>query len=406
MHVKAFTGESAFYNGAELRDHLRDLIVSSTSVDIATAWVSDAPAVKLLLSEGVKAAVRIVVGIGGYNTDPVALKRLGTHPNVTLKIYGKAEPPLFHPKLYLFRHAHWRRVLIGSMNLTNAGATANTESMLSFDDKLRRADQEFERFWNAPSAVPFSQFDIADYEAKRRAVLAAVKEAGAADVLDADVAESAESKIEMDALREDWNTYVSELKRNPDGLEDHLRVLRVRQGFVSRDWSQDLTEDELAILYGKSPYYAFGRLNPVKQAQFQGPEGRSRRRELGAALQSAATLQGFQGPLVAGLVRRLLAVHTVGPALATRLLILARPDLFVVVNKKSFQGLRERFDLFVSNENFDPAEYVKLLQKIHTTGWYQSTEPSETFEREIWQARAAMVDPLVYRENAGSENDD
>lgn len=379
--MKAFTGEPRFYSGQELRTHLSYLIQDSSKIDIATAWVSNSSAVELLLSDSTKAAVRMVVGIGGYNTDPVALKALGgSEPKITLKIHGAAGPPLFHPKLYVFQHAHFRRLLVGSMNLTNAGATANIESMFSAEDRQQQATKEFDRFWNSPDAVAFERFDLVDYEAKRREKLAAVKAAGAADVLEADVMESAESRIEVDALREDWRTYFGELKSRSDGLNDHLRVLRVRQQFVDRDWSTSLNENELDIMYGKAPYYAFGRLNAIRQAQFQGSVNRPRRQQIGAILRSAAKLQGFQRPIVERIVRQLLDVEFLGPAIVTRLLILARPDFFVVVNKKSFEGLRERFGLFVSNQNFDAANYVKLLEKIHATGWCRSPEPTDPFE--------------------------
>ena len=53
----------------------------------------------------------MVVGVGGYMTDPVVLNKLGTHLNVALRIHGRPEPPLFHPKLYLFHHQHFHRTL-------------------------------------------------------------------------------------------------------------------------------------------------------------------------------------------------------------------------------------------------------------------------------------------------------
>jgi hypothetical protein len=404
--VYAFSGDQRFYFGDELRKHFRILIESASKIDIATAWVSDSNILKLLVSDGIKASIRMVVGVGGYATDPVVLKKLGTHPNIKLKIHGGPEPPLFHPKLYLFEQQHFRRALIGSMNFTSAGTTKNIESMFSTSNTSGSSGPEFERFWSSPQAIPFAQFDLRSYEEKRRTMLAAVKAAGAAEVLEEDVAASAENQVEIDALKEGWQEFLDELRNAANGLDDSLKVLRARQQFIGRAWPKEFTKDELDIMFGIAPYYAFGNLKQLKQNQshFQGSQNSGVRKEIGAILGKVSKLQQFQGPIVKGLVQQLLEVYYLGPALATRLLVLARPDLFVVVNRKSFEGLQERFGIFVTNDDFKVESYVRLLEKIHSQPWFKSPEPEDAVERELWQARVALIDVLVYREKAGSEN--
>lgn len=56
------------------------------------AWISESGILKLLVSAGTKPSIRLVVGAGGYMTDPVELKEPGTHPSVALKFYDAAEP--------------------------------------------------------------------------------------------------------------------------------------------------------------------------------------------------------------------------------------------------------------------------------------------------------------------------
>lgn len=404
--MNGFSGEPRFYSSDELKKHLRILIENASKIDIASAWVSESSVLELLLSQGARATIRIVAGVGGYATDPAVLKRLGTHPNSELRIYGSPDPPLFHPKLYVFQHMHFRRALIGSMNLTNAGTTQNIESILSIEDKAGDAGQEFERFWASAEALPFRSFDLISYEAKRRALLAAVKAAGATDVLEADVANSTESRIELDPLREDWKLFVQELKASPGLLDGHRKVLSVREQFIGRSWSKEFTEDELNIMFGTSEYWAFGRLSQLKQSQshFQGSEHTNVRKEIGTILDNASRLKNFQRPIVKGLVARLTNVPYCGPALATRLLVLARPDFFVVVNRKSFEGLQERFGIFVSSHNLKTESYLDLLEKIHSQPWYRSPEPDDEAERELWRARVALIDVLVYREKPGSDD--
>ncbi len=403
--MNAFSADPHFCSGDELRKHLRLLIESSSKIDIATAWVSDSNILKLLVSDGIKASTRMVVGVGGYMTDPVVLKTLGTRPSVALRIHGGPEPPLFHPKLYLFQHQHFHRTLIGSMNFTNAGTTKNIESMFSTNNTNGSATTEFERYWKSPQAMPFDQFDLKSYEEKRRAMLAAVKAAGWAEVLEEDVAASAESQVGIDILKEGWKAYVQQLIASHH-LEGHRQVLAVRKQFIARDWSKDFTEDELKIMFGISPYYAFGSLKQLKlnESQFQGSVNIARRKEIGAILDKVSKLQHFQGPIVKGLVEQLMGVPYCKSALATRLLILARPDWFVVVNKKSFEGLQAKFGLFVTNDDFKAESYVALLEKIHSQPWFQSPEPEDPPERELWRARVALIDVLVYREKPESDD--
>ncbi len=409
--MKGYSGESRFYFGAELRNHLRDLTDGATKVDIATAWVSNSDALKLLVSQTQRsAAIRMVVGVGLFATDPAVLKWLGSTAGIELRVHGCVEPPLFHPKLYVFQRQHWHRVLIGSMNFTNAGTTKNIESVLSFEDKSRTAVQEFERFWKSPIAVPFDQFDLTSYEARRRSVLSDVKNIGATDILEVDVAATADGQVRPDPLHEGWKEYVKELKAVPEiHLEHYRRVLAVRTQLVNRNWSLELNKAELDIMFGIDPYYAFGHLAVLKQnqSQFQGAKNIVRRHQIGEALKKATTLQGFQRPIVEGIVEQLLNVPYCGAALATRLLVLARPDFFVVVNQKSFEGLRKRFKLSGSDTELTTEltarTYVDLLEKIQKEKWFQSPEPADSSEREFWKARAALIDSLVYRETSTTD---
>jgi hypothetical protein len=211
--------------------------------------------------------------------------------------------------------------------------------------------------------------------------------------------------VEIDILKEGWKAYVQQLMASHH-MEGHRRVLAVRKQFMARDWSKDFTDDELKIMFGITPYYAFGSLKQLKlnESQFQGSVNIARRKEIGAVLDKVSKLQHFQGPIVKGLVEQLIGVPYCKSALATRLLILARPDWFVVVNKKSFEGLQAKFGLFVTNDDFKPESYVALLEKIHSQPWFQSPEPEDPPERELWRARVALIDVLVYREKPGSDD--
>ena len=57
-----------------------------------------------------------------------------------------------------------------------------------------------------------------------------------------------------------------------------------------------------------------------------------------------------------------------------------------------------------TKNDFKAESYVALLEKIHSQAWFQSPEPADPPERELWQARVALIDVLVYREKPGSDD--
>jgi hypothetical protein len=79
----------------------------------------------------------------------------------------------------------------------------------------------------------------------------------------------------------------------------------------------------------------------------------------------------------------------------TRLLALARPDVLVSVNPKSIQGLSRVSGVPVP-ELKRPAGYVRLIQWIIKSHWWNSPRPKDPQEVEIWNARSALLDVFVY----------
>jgi hypothetical protein len=77
----------------------------STSIDLAVAWATHWEGLKkiLTLAQLGRVRVRILVGLGGYLTDPKHLELMAQHTE--LRIYGGPTGNLFHTKLYLFRNS-------------------------------------------------------------------------------------------------------------------------------------------------------------------------------------------------------------------------------------------------------------------------------------------------------------
>jgi hypothetical protein len=90
-----------------------------------------------------------------------------------------------------------------------------------------------------------------------------------------------------------------------------------------------------------------------------------------------------------------------GPAIATRLIALVRPDRGISLNKGSIRGLsmwltgRSEPSLPVDEKGYLQL-YLRLLYWLYSQRWYQASEPRDPRERIIWSMRAALIDCFVY----------
>ncbi len=82
--------------------------------------------------------------------------------------------------------------------------------------------------------------------------------------------------------------------------------------------------------------------------------------------------------------------------MATRLLVLARPDRIVSINGaankpiKNFLPRVGRRDLAVAKN------YGRLLDELYQQPWFDVDEPEDEIERTLWSMRAALLDSFVY----------
>jgi HKD family nuclease len=108
-----------------------ELLKSATSVDIAVAWITSCGELDRLCAVASTKPVRVVVGLTGNATHPVALRTLRAAAAVRV---GYGQPRTFHPKLYLFRSMGSTTAWIGSANLTTGGFALNCELVHEFSD--------------------------------------------------------------------------------------------------------------------------------------------------------------------------------------------------------------------------------------------------------------------------------
>jgi hypothetical protein len=396
--------------GVELQGRLLSLASQSRGIDVAVAWATDWEGLSRILDVAKchgKSCVRMIVGVSDYFTSPKALKAMDECAE--LRIHGTPSGLLFHPKLYVFHLPDSRVCWVGSANLTKRAFNENVEAVAEFTDTNGAGKEHFLALWVSNKLRSIVKFDLEGYEKeweKRRVtwphqkpVLAEEDDAPEEKV----TASSPANKINL--LTAGWAEYVDRLHRSGDDLDVAIKTLDAGADFVSRDWKLDISEREKRIMFGHGfngeDFSPFGRLRLGFAKNFCGPSQKSknRRTELGKILSEARTAKVFIPEMARKFFEGLIDLDGCGPALATRLLVLARPDWFIVVNKKSFKGLTKEFSIPVKTD-IKPAKYAELVQRIQQQPWWKTPRPDNPTEATLWKYRAALIDRLVYTETS------
>ena len=91
-------------------------------------------------------------------------------------------------------------------------------------------------------------------------------------------------------------------------------------------------------------------------------------------------------------VESLCELRGVGLAVATRLLTVKRPDIFVSVNDAS----RRRIAAVFGWSPITPDSYLELLHEIWSLPWQLTSPPNDALERRVWNYRVALLDAVLY----------
>lgn len=211
-----------------------------------------------------------------------------------------------------------------------------------------------------------------------------------------------DSRPSPDLTSLSWPAFLARVRaeQHPPGqprLQERLQLLRaVRQLFKQEPHFLDLdyvSRRKIAGLYKSTNpnFLLFGSMQWVglfKQAIKDNNKG------ISLALDEIP----LDGPVARDHYQRftelfLQAFKRSGMALASRLLAMKRPDIFVCVNNQNREGLVQAFHI---SPGRDPEAYWDLIEKVRTCAWWQAAPPAAGEECEVWNARAAFLDSLFY----------
>jgi hypothetical protein len=84
-----------------------------------------------------------------------------------------------------------------------------------------------------------------------------------------------------------------------------------------------------------------------------------------------------------------------GVAVATRLLAIKRPDMFVCLARKNRKNLCEAFGIKPSDMTYT-RYWDEIVERVRLATWWNAPAPADQADMQIWLGRTAFLDSLFY----------
>ena len=177
-------------------------------------------------------------------------------------------------------------------------------------------------------------------------------------------------------------------------------IFRGREVAHLEDWGHFGRKecDILTGYHGSTGSWALlGTLNRYTRRDFASANGNLRERiyELVRPVLDVPFEESVPADAARDAVKAIMELRNFGPAAASRLVALVRPDCLVSVNGKSAEGLG-KLSYMPSTAAGLVANYGELLEWVYQQPWFNTAEPDDPLERDIWRSRAALLDAFVY----------
>lgn len=348
---------------------------------------------------------RALIGIHFAQTEPWVLRTLGAVPG-RLRVVEDTRG-VFHPKMTLGLRGSEARAILGSSNFTVGGFGGNTElnvllSGSTDEDPLRAIVETFDAEWSSARAREVDEDWLARYE---RAHARRPKPKG---LPPAPKSKTPPEVASAHDLLLDWGEYyhlIASRERHTlaNGIQIHVfdhedlsylqEIEACRQAFEAWPVFAEMPESARQRVTGWGPDTSgyFGRnggAGNFKKLVRTTPE------KLGRHLDRMPLTGQVQGSLAADVLNGLVDIHGVGLGVASRMLAVKRPDMFVTLNGANRRGVRAIFGRAPSAVK----TYVDWHEQIWAFPWAQAPRPrAGRDERRVWRARVALMDTLIYQ---------
>ena len=344
---------------------------------------------------------QLVVGTHFYQTHPKFLEALLDHPAARFVLQPNG---VFHPKIYLFENSpeDWA-CIVGSPNFTSAAFSSNMEAAVYFDSESPGARGNYQRLrsviaeqWRKGATLSAEQLQryrlIWDRQAPRLQSLAGVYGGG-----------KGKAPVDVELFGLSWPQFVARVRSEKHhSLPDRLRVLEaVHDHFAKNKRFAEMGPEERRHVAGTAPdgELVWGYFGSMKGAgRFRSAVNRNDQ-NLSAALDCVPTdglvtedhYQGF-----VACFRKAFPKGGDGIAVATRLLCMKRPDMFVCLDSKNRSALYKEFGITQSNIGYE-RYWSEVIERVRVAAWWNAARPTGGEEEAIWLGRTALLDALYYR---------
>ncbi|HRB15127.1 MAG TPA: phospholipase D-like domain-containing protein [Nitrospira sp.] len=398
-----FNGKFLF-TPEDLQQEFATLLNKADSLKIAAAWATLGVHVDML--KNAKIPIEAIVGKAFNITHPDAIAALMSLGKVYVD-ERKTDFGLFHPKVYLFQTGSQYSIIIGSPNLTCGAFTVNAEVSVSFKLDHKSALPLIEHFRNlGRAATPVTTAWLKRYRKQYKPPKSGILKKILKSQSPRENQSSASASTVGDLLTLTWQDYYRLLQKQAtradgkssllDKDESYLKTLDVIRPIIQKRFDQLTKEDFRYLIGGNETYPNTGYFGSIAGAIRAVPalmRDLRLRRDITKLIPRLIRARNTQSALAIArsLFLRLVRVKGIKSAVATRFLVLSRPDLFISVNNESVFRLSRLFGIPVSKIKTWEG-YELALAKLWQSRWYHSHRPRNVTEAKVWDARAALVD--------------
>ncbi|MBS1773978.1 MAG: phospholipase D family protein [Bacteroidetes bacterium] len=387
---------------AELSTTFISLLNKYKEYYFATAWAGIPERIFDKLSDNNERIKKMAVGIHFYQTDPVFFERFEGNNSVRAILQPDGT---FHPKVFLFYNSNndWT-LLIGSGNFTNAAFSKNAEAMLMIssseatDTILANAKKIVIESWAHGKKLDdaFVKSYRLQWHNLRRKRKELEKEISNHSILTTGASAF---------MQESWGEYVARYNQKREIVNKRFEMLEsIRNIFASGRSLVAMTEGERRFIAGNPNDLDLPGADRYADFGTSG-NGQFMKKMIEGNIHFSSALDKI--PLIGDITEdnynNFLALFLGDPdttvgwvSSAARLLAMKRPDTFYNITSGNRIGFCEDFDNVRAHTHSLHNYWSLVVEKVQLSKWYNVPQPSNRFEKKLWETRAAMLDVLYY----------
>ena len=342
---------------------------------------------------------KIIIGIHFYQTHPDFIQEFLC--NKCIK-YIQQPDGTFHPKVYLFQNNQFEwELLIGSINFTSAGFQKNTETVALISNRDINAQNVYKNamsfinnIWN--KSTPFSKEELKNYRNicnNHQNKLNHLSGKYAA-------IETSNPIHKVEVITMSWKEYIKRVHESKE-LTGRIELLKCAKNLFEKYKHFKLMDETdrkaIAGILGTKDGIDWDWFGSMKGAGVFKKHIISNNEDISNALDKIPP----NGDVTKNNYEEFLSIFKkIFPdgnwiATSSRLLAMKRPDVFICLDSKNKKKLCDEFGISSSNMTYE-RYWEEIINRIIDSVWWNSPEPKNKIEKEIWKGRSALLDALYY----------